>query len=542
MEDFLQAERAEAEAARNKTRRKKKRVISPALLLFRATYEKVNKGGPEDRVAAQKKKGKLTAMERIHYLLDENSFYPVGSLVETTCVDFGMAENKIPGDGVITGFGKINGRDVAVYAQDFTQLGGSLGAAHAKKIARLTVMAAKSRFPVIGLLDSGGARIQEGVSSLDGFGEIFYQNVQASGIVPQISVVLGPCAGGAVYSPALTDFVFMVEGISHMFVTGPNVIKSATGEEVDFDTLGGSMPHSEKSGVCHFVAKSEQDCFRQVRELLGFIPQSRYDRPPTEHNEDPIDRKITLLEKISELHPRKPYRVQHIIWWLADQHEFFEIHQNFAKNIVVGFIRLGGDTVGVVANNPAHLGGALDIAASVKAARFIRFCNNFNIPVLSLIDIGGYYPGLEQEHGGIIRNGAKLLFAYAEATVPKISLILRKAYGGAYIAMNSKCMGSDFNYALPNAEIAVMGPQGAIEILNARKFKTMPPEEQLKEKERMTTEYAAKFATPYHSAAAGALDEVLEPADVRFRLIQSFRLLKKKRTPGEVSLKGNMPT
>lgn len=542
MEDFLQAERAEAEAAKDKNRKKKKREISPALQLFRDTYEKATKGGPDDRIAAQKKKGKLTAMERIQYLLDDNSFSPVGSLVETTCVDFGMAENKIPGDGVITGFGKINGRDVAVYAQDFTQLGGSLGAAHAQKIAHLTVMAAKARFPVIGLLDSGGARIQEGVASLDGFGEIFYQNVQASGVVPQISVVLGPCAGGAVYSPALTDFVFMVQGISHMFVTGPNVVKSATGEEVDFDTLGGSHPHSEKSGVCHFVAQSEQDCFRQVRELLSFIPQSRYDAPPTEHNEDPVDRRISLLEKLSELHPRKPYRVQHIIWWLADQHEFFEIHQNYAKNIVVGFIRLGGDTVGVVANNPAHLGGALDINASVKASRFIRFCNNFNIPVLSLIDIGGYYPGVEQEHAGIIRNGAKLLFAYAEATVPKISLILRKAYGGAYIAMNSKCMGSDFNFALPNAEIAVMGPAGAIEILNARKFKTMTPEDVAKEKERLTAEYAAKFATPYHSAAAGALDEVLEPADVRRRLIQAFRLLKKKRTPGEVNLKGNMPT
>ncbi len=541
MDDFLQAERAEQEAAKD-NRRKKKRVIAPALQRFRDIYEKAAKGGPEEKVNAQKKKGKLTAAERINYLLDENSFYPIGSLVETTCANFGLAENKVAGDGVITGFGRINGRDVAVYAQDFTQLGGSLGAAHAKKIARLTEMAVKARFPVIGLLDSGGARIQEGVASLDGFGEIFYQNVQASGIVPQISVILGPCAGGAVYSPALTDFVFMVEGISHMFITGPNVIKSATGEEVDFDTLGGSAPHSQKSGVCHFVAQSEQDCFRQVRELLSFIPQSRHENPPTEHNEDPIDRRISLLEKLSELHPRKPYRVQHIIWWLADQHEFFEIHQNFAKNIVVGFIRLGGDTIGVVANNPAHLGGALDIQASVKAARFIRFCNNFNIPVLSLIDIGGYYPGVEQEHGGIIRNGAKLLFAYAEATVPKISLILRKAYGGAYIAMNSKCMGSDFNFALPNAEIAVMGPAGAIEILFSRKFKDMPPEEQLKEKERMIEEYATKFATPYASAADGAIDEVIEPADVRRRLIQSFRLLKKKRTPGEVNLKGNMPT
>ncbi|MFA6583016.1 MAG: acyl-CoA carboxylase subunit beta [Elusimicrobiaceae bacterium] len=538
MEEFI---RAQAEEAAKGNRRDKKRVVAPSLKLFRETYSKAMRGGPDEKVKAQKAKGKLTAAERIQYLLDENSFLPVGSLVETSCVDFGMQDNKIPGDGVITGFGKINGRDVAVYAQDFTQLGGSLGAAHAQKIANLTYMASKAKFPVIGLLDSGGARIQEGVASLDGFGEIFYRNVQASGIVPQISVILGPCAGGAVYSPALTDFVFMVKGISHMFVTGPSVVKSATGEEVDFDTLGGSTPHSEKSGVCHFVAQSEQDCFRQVRELLSYIPQSCYENAPTEHTEDPINRKITLLEKICEIHPRKAFRVQHAIWWLADQHEFFEVHQNFAKNIVVGFIRMGGDTIGVVANNPAHMGGALDIAASVKAARFIRFCNNFNIPILSLVDIGGYYPGVEQEHGGIIRNGAKLLFAYAEATVPKITLILRKAYGGAYIAMNSKCMRSDFNYALPNAEIAVMGPQGAIEILYARKMKALPPEEQLKEKERMTGEYASKFATPYHSAAAGAIDEVLEPADVRFKLIQSFRLLKKKRTPGQVSLKGNIP-
>ncbi|MCX5783450.1 MAG: acyl-CoA carboxylase subunit beta [Elusimicrobia bacterium] len=496
--------------------------------------------GPE-KIAAQKAKGKLTARERIQYLLDENSFHEVGALVESHCADFGIKDKHIQGDGVITGFGKINGRDVALFAQDFTQLGGSLGFAHAKKIANLMDMAIESRFPLIGLLDSGGARIQEGVESLDGYAQIFYRNVKASGVIPQISVILGPCAGGAVYSPALTDFVFMVDGISHMFVTGPEVVKSATGEQVDFDTLGGSMAHSSKSGVCHCVAKSEPDCFRQVRDLLSFIPSSRFEKPPMGDNHDPVDRKVPLLEKICEIDPKKSYRSHHIIWWLADEHKFFEIHQNYAKNIVIGFIRLGGEVVGVVANNPAHMGGALDIHASAKAARFVRFLNGFNIPILTLVDIGGYFPGVEQEHGGIIKHGAKLLYAYSEATVPKVTLILRKDYGGSYIAMSSKHLAGDFNFALPSAEIAVMGPRGATEILYSKAIKEAPEAERDALKEKLHKEYAERFASPYQTASTGSIDDIIEPCETRKRLIQAFRLLRNKRQPGESIHKGNIP-
>jgi len=540
MDDLTKAELSASEI-KDKSKRRKAREVPPNLMKFREIYAAAIEGAGKEKHEIQHKKGKLTARERIQYLLDEDSFFEVKTLVETRCNDFGLREKHIQGDGVVTGFGKINGRDVAVFAQDFTQMGGSLGHEHAMKIAHLMDMALEAKIPFIGLFDSGGARIQEGVDSLDGYGELFHRHVKASGVIPQISVILGPCAGGAVYSPALTDFVFMVEGISHMFVTGPSVVKAATGEVVDFDTLGGSGPHSSKSGVCHFVAKSEPDCFRQVRELLSFLPQNRFSRPATEDSDDPINRSVPLLDKICEIPPGRPFRVNHVIWWLADKHEFFEVHQNFAKNIVVGFMRLGGDVIGVVANNPAHLGGALDIQASVKAARFIRFLNNFNIPILSLVDIGGYYPGVEQEHGGIIRNGAKLLYAYAEASVPKVNLVLRKAYGGAYIAMSSKYMKSDFNFALPSAEIAVMGPRGAVEILYSKKLKAIPPEEQEAMKEKLAREYADKFASPYQTAASGSIDEIIEPCQARHKLIQAFRLLKNKRKPGEGEPRGNIP-
>ena len=536
MEDLIN-QHSEQESGK---KHKKLRQTPESLQKFRAVMSKAREGDSA-KIAAQKAKGKLTARERITYLLDEHTFHEIGSLTTTRCTDFGLKEKAIQGDGVITGFGKINGRDVAVFSEDFTQLGGSLGLTHAIKIANLMDKAMDSRCPVIGLLDSGGARIQEGVDSLDGYGHIFYRNCKASGVIPQISVILGPCAGGAVYSPALTDFTFMVEGISHMFVTGPDVVKAATGEEVDFDTLGGSDPHSSKSGVCHFVAKSEPDCFRQVRELLSFLPQSRFDRPPMGDNADPVDRPVPLLEKICEISPRKSYRMHHIIWWLADEHKFLEVHQNFAKNATVGFIRLGGEVVGVVANNPAHMAGALDIHSSDKIARFIRFLNCFNIPVLSLIDVGGYWPGVEQEHGGIIRHGAKIIFAYSEATVPKISLIMRKAYGGAYIAMNSKYMKSDFNFALPSAEIAVMGPRGAVEILYRKNIKDTPDAEKEALREKLSKEYADKFASPYQTASTGSIDEVLEPCTVRHRLIQSFRLLRQKRMPGQSESRGNIP-
>jgi acetyl-CoA carboxylase carboxyltransferase component len=507
---------------------------------FRDTY-KIAREGDHAKIKAQNDKGKFTARQRINYLLDENSFFEIRTLMETRCTDFGLKEKHIYGDGVITGFGRINGREVAIFAQDFTQLGGSLGLAHAKKIAYIMDLALEAKIPIIGLLDSGGARIQEGVDSLDGYGEIFYRNVKASGVIPQISVILGPCAGGAVYSPALTDFIFMVEGVSHMFVTGPNVVKSATGEDVDFDTLGGSKAHSQNSGVCHVVAKSEQDCFRQVKELLTFLPQNCFEKAYSPSSEDSIDRKTPFLEQICAMDPRKPFRVQHVIWELADQNKFFEIHRDYAKNIVVGFVIMGGEVVGVVANNSDHLGGALDINASDKAARFVRFLNAFNIPILTLVDIGGYLPGVQQEHGGIIRHGAKLLYAYAEATVPKITLIMRKAYGGAYIAMSSKYMRGDFNYSLPSAEIAVMGPRGAIEILYSRDIKTAPDDKKEEIKAQLTAEYAAKFASPYQTASTGAIDEIIEPSGARQRIIHAIRILKNKRDPKDNPKKGNIP-
>ncbi|MGB2579727.1 acetyl-CoA carboxylase carboxyltransferase component [Elusimicrobium simillimum] len=522
--------------------KKRERKPSKSLEKFRKIYEDALKGGPEDKIKAQKAKGKFTARERINYLVDEGSFYEVKTLVESNCTDFGIKDKHIKGDGVITGFARIAGREVAVFAQDFTQLGGSLGLAHAKKIASLMDMALETKVPVIGLLDSGGARIQEGVESLDGYGEIFYRNVKASGVIPQISVILGPCAGGAVYSPALTDFIFMVEGISHMFVTGPSVVKSATGEEVDFDTLGGSVAHSEKSGVCHFVAKSEQDCFRQVRELLEFLPQNCAEKPALTTTEDPATRKTKMLETVCELDAGRSFRVQHVIWRLADNYEFFEVHQNFAKNVTVGFMRMGGEVVGVVANNPAYLGGALDLNASDKAARFVRFLNAFNIPILTLVDIGGYLPGVEQEHGGIIRHGAKLLYAYAEATVPKITLVLRKAYGGAYIAMSSKYLRGDFNFAFPSAEIAVMGPRGAVEILYSKELKNTPADKLDEVKGKLVQEYRDKFASPYQTASTGSIDEVIEPSEAREKIIRALRILKNKRDPRENNpKKGNIP-
>lgn len=520
---------------------KKIREIPENLKKFRELHDKAIKGAPPDKIEAQKAKGKFTARERIAYLVDEGSFQEFGLFVETRTTDFGLKEKGIKGDGVIAGFGKIKERPVAIFSQDFTQLGGSLGLAHAKKIATVMDIAEKSKIPVVGILDSGGARIQEGVDSLDGYAEIFYRNTKCSGVIPQISIILGPCAGGAVYSPALTDFVFMVNGISNMFVTGPEVVKAATGEEVTFETLGGSMVHASKSGVCHFVAQSEPDCFRQVKELMSFLPQSRFERPPKMETKDPPDRKIWLMEKLCEVDPKKPYRIHHIIWWLADDHKFLEVHHHFAKNIVIGFIRLGGQVVGVVANNPAHMAGALDINASDKAARFVRFLNNFNIPILTLVDVPGYLPGTAQEYGGIIRHGAKLLYAYSEATVPKVTLILRKAYGGAYIAMSSKYLRSDFNFALPSAEIAVMGPRGAIEILYSKQIKEAKEEEREELKAKLTKEYSEKFASPYQTASIGSIDEVIEPAESRAKIINAFELLKDKRKPGEHHHTGNIP-
>ncbi len=527
-----------------KPRRKKRtevKEVPPKLQRYREIITAALNQSSPDRIEAQKSKGKLTARERLNYLLDEGSFEEFGLLVESRCTDFGIKDKHIKGDGVITGFGRINGRKVAVFSQDFTLLGGSLGLAHAKKIAYIMDIAKKVGCPVIGILDSGGARIQEGVDSLDGYAEIFRRNVECSGIIPQISVIVGPCAGGAVYSPALTDFVFMVNGISNMFVTGPAVVKAATGEEVDFETLGGAKTHATKSGVCHFVSNSEQECFRTVKELLSYLPSNSSEKPPTVVSNDSPSREIPLLEKLCELDPKKPYRVHHIIWWLADEHKFLEVHKDFAKNIVTGFIRLNGEVIGVIANNSAYMAGALDIDASDKAARFIRFLNNFNIPILTLVDVPGYWPGVKQEHGGIIRHGAKLLYAYAEATVPKVSLILRKAYGGAYIAMSSKYLGGDINFALPSAEIAVMGPAGAIEILYSKQLKEAKDEEREALKNKLTQEYAEKFASPYQTASTGSIDEVIEPKMARKKIIEAFSLLKGKSIPQTTTKKGNIP-
>jgi acetyl-CoA carboxylase carboxyltransferase component len=540
MEDPIAGASANQQAGK-KAHPKKVRVVPESLKKFREIHSAAEAGGPPEKIAAQKAKGKLTARERIAYLVDEGSFQEFGLLMESRCTDFGIKDKHIKGDGVITGFGTINGRLAAIFSEDFTQLGGSLGRTHADKIAKLMDMAADARVPVIGILDSGGARIQEGVDSLDGYGEIFYRNTKYSGVVPQISIIVGPCAGGAVYSPALTDFVFMVKGLSHMFVTGPEVVKAATGESVDFETLGGSMTHATKSGVCHFVANSEQDCYRQVKELMSFLPQNRGEAAPALQTKDPQDRKIALLEKLCEVDPRKPYRVHHIVWWLSDDHRFLEVHHDYAKNIVVGFIRLGGQVVGVIANNPAHMAGALDINASDKAARFIRFLNSFNIPILTLVDVPGYWPGVAQEHGGIIRHGAKLLYAYSEASVPKVTLVLRKAYGGAYIAMSSKLMGGDINFSLPSAEIAVMGPRGAIEILYSRQIKEAKDEEREELRVKLAKEYSDKFASPYQTASMGSLDEVIEPAEARGRLIAAFRILAGKRKPGQQERSGNIP-
>jgi acetyl-CoA carboxylase carboxyltransferase component len=501
--------------------------------------EKAMAGGSPEKVRAQKKQGKLMARDRIELLLDEDTFQEIDLLRQTRTTEFGMGEKNLPADGVVTGMGRIHGRNVCIYSQDFTVLGGSLGLEHAAKICKIMDLAIESGVPVIGLCDSGGARIQEGVDALGGYAEIFYRNVQASGRIPQISAILGPCAGGAVYSPAITDFVFMVKGTSHMFITGPEVIKAATGEECDFKTLGGAETHSTKSGVAHFVANSEQACFRQIRELLEFLPQSCLSKPKSIRAVDDAKRESEALEKVSRMNPKRPFNIQNVIREIADDSSFFEVHKNFAKNIACGFIRLDGRSVGVVANNSMHKSGALDISASEKGARFVRFCDAFNIPLLTLVDVPGYWPGVEQEHGGIIRKGAKLLYAYCQATVPKLTVVLRKAYGGAYDVMSSKHVRGDINYAWPTAEIAVMGPQGAVNILFAREIKKAAKPE--KRREELLEEYRTKFANPLLAAQRGYIDEVIEPKTTRPKLIAALRFLKNKKVQRIEKKHGNIP-
>jgi len=496
-------------------------------------------GGGEDRIAAQHQKGKLTARERIELLVDEGSFDELDMFVQHRAKDFGLDKQKYPGDGVVTGIAKIDGRPVALFSQDFTVFGGSLSEAHAEKIAKVMKIAMKIGVPVIGLNDSGGARIQEGVVSLGGYADIFLLNTLASGVIPQVSVILGPCAGGAVYSPAITDFVFMVKNSSYMFVTGPNVVKTVTHEDVSFEELGGAETHAAKSGVAHFILDNEIETLLSVRKLLSFLPLNYKDKP-AEH-EFNLD-ELLPEEKLDFVIPdnaNKPYDMREIINLLIDEEDFFEVHSNYAENIIVGFARIGGMPIGIVANQPQVLAGVLDINSSVKGARFVRFCDSFNIPLLVLVDVPGFLPGTEQEWNGIIRHGAKLLYAFCEATVPKITVITRKAYGGAYDVMNSKHIRGDFNFAWPTAEIAVMGPKGAVEIIFKKEISKA--ENPAAEIEKKLNEYIEKFANPFVAAERGYIDDVIEPKDTKIKLINAFRLLKTKvdKNPGKKH--GNIP-
>jgi propionyl-CoA carboxylase beta chain len=496
-------------------------------------------GGGQDKVERQHEQGKLTARERVEQFLDEGSFEEVDALVEHRCADFGMDDKRIAGDGVVAGHGRVDGRPVFVFAQDFTVFGGSLSETNAAKICKIMDLAMKVGAPVVGLNDSGGARIQEGVASLAGYADIFLRNTLASGVVPQISAIMGPCAGGAVYSPAITDFVFMVERSSYMFVTGPEVIKTVTHEEVTKEKLGGAMTHNSVSGVAHFAARNDTECLAGIRRLLSYLPSNNAEQPPLVPTPDPLDREIAELDSFVPTDPNKPYDIKKVVRWAADDGEFFEVHEHFAKNIVVGFVRLGGRAVGVVANQPNHLAGVLDINSSIKGARFVRCCDAFNIPLWIVEDVPGFLPGTAQEWGGIIRNGAKLLYALAEATVPKVTVITRKAYGGAYCVMGSKHIRTDVNLAFPTAEIAVMGPQGAVNILYRSEIQNAPDPEA--ERARLVAEYQEKFANPFVAAEKGYLDEVILPRLLRRKLVAAFTLLQTKRDSMPSKKHGNIP-
>jgi propionyl-CoA carboxylase beta chain len=496
-------------------------------------------GGGQKRIDEQHAKGKLTARERIDLLLDQGSFNELDRFVVHQCVDFGMAEKKTLGDGVVTGYGTIDGRLVYVFSQDFTVFGGSLGEMFAKKVCKIMDLAVKAGAPIIGLNDSGGARIQEGVASLAGYGDIFFRNVTSSGVIPQISAVLGPCAGGAVYSPALTDFIIMVDKTSHMFITGPDVVKAVLGQKVDFEELGGAMVHGATSGVIHFIAKNEEHCAQIIKKLLSFLPSNYLEDPPTVEISDDPDRTDETLANVLPDDPDRPYDVKEVIHRVVDNDDFFEIQSLWAKNIVIGFGRLNGKTIGIVANQPAQSSGALDINSSMKAARFVRFCDAFNIPIVTFVDVPGFLPGIEQEHGGIIKHGSKLLYAYCEATVPKVTVILRKDYGGAYDVMGSKHSGADINYAWPTAEIAVMGPQGAINIIFRKEI--AEAKDQKQKHSELVSEYRQKFASPYIAAQKGYIDEVIEPAETRPKLISALASLVTKREPRPSRKHSNVP-
>lgn len=496
-------------------------------------------GGGQKRIDIQHKKGKLTARERIDLLLDEGSFQEIDMLVKHHCLDFGLEKQRYYGDGVVTGHGLIDGRQVFVFSQDFTVLGGSLSEAYGKKICKIMDMAMKVGAPVIGLNDSGGARIQEGVVSLGAYADIFLRNTLASGVVPQISAIMGPCAGGAVYSPAITDFISMVKKTSFMFVTGPEVVKTVTREEVTFDELGGAETHATKSGVAHFVAENEVECLQTIRKLLRYIPQNNMEDPPRFECSDDVERMDEDLITIVPENPNKPYEMREIITLILDHNDFLEVHADYAQNIVVGFGHLNGRSVGIIANQPAVLAGVLDIDSSIKGARFVRFCDAFNIPIVTFVDVPGFLPGTDQEWRGIIKNGAKLLYAYCEATVPKVTVITRKAYGGAYDVMSSKHIRGDVNLAWPSAEIAVMGPKGAVEIIFKKDIATAKDKE--KATEQQVTEYREKFANPFVAAERGYIDEIIEPQQTRPKLIRSLEMLENKVDSNPRKKHGNIP-
>ena len=498
-------------------------------------------GGGAERRERQHREGKLSARERIELLLDEGTFEELDKFVRHHCQDFGADEQRPLGDGFITGYGRIGGRLVYVFAQDFTVFGGSLSQANASKITKIMDLAMRVGAPVIGLNDSGGARIQEGVMSLAGYADIFLRNTLASGVIPQISAILGPCAGGAVYSPAITDFIFMTRDTSHMFVTGPDVIRTVTHEEVTKADLGGAMTHNAKSGVAHFISRDDAECLAMIRELVGYLPANNLEDPPRRASPDSADREHAALNTIVPEDPQKPYDMKDVIHAVADAAEFFEVHEHFAQNIIVGFARLDGLSVGIVANQPAFLAGVLDINASVKGARFVRFCDAFNIPLITFEDVPGFLPGTQQEWGGIIKHGAKLLYAFAEATVPKITVITRKAYGGAYCVMASKHIRTDINYAWPTAEIAVMGPEGAVNIVYKREIERTPEAERENVRREKIADFRGRFANPYVAAEHGFIDAIIEPAKTRSKLIVALHSLENKRDTNPRKKHGNIP-
>ncbi|MEL7606008.1 MAG: carboxyl transferase domain-containing protein [Sedimentibacter saalensis] len=509
------------------------------LMELRELNEKIKLGGGQKAIDKQHESGKLTARERILKLLDEGSFSEIDAFVEHRCVNFGMDKKKYPGEGVVSGYGTVDGRLVYIYAQDFTVIGGSLGEMHAAKIVKTQEMALKVGAPIIGINDSGGARIQEGVDALSGYGKIFFNNTIASGVIPQISVILGPCAGGAVYSPAITDFIFMVQNTSKMFITGPNVIETVTGEKVSAEKLGGAMTHNSISGVAHFLDDSEEECIEHIKTLLSFLPQNNLETSPAKVSLDDLNRTDEALNEIVPENPNKAYDMKDVIYSLSDNKEFMEYQPYFAMNVVTGFMRLNGKSIGVIASQPKVLAGCLDINASDKAARFIRTCDSFNIPLLTLMDVPGFLPGTHQEYGGIIRHGAKMLYAYSEATVPKVTVITRKAYGGSYIAMCNKELGADMVLAWPTAEIAVMGPDGAANIIF--KNEIAEAEDQNAKRKEKIEEYRNTVANPYTAAARGYVDQVIEPSETRKRIISAFDMLSGKRELRPVKKHGNIP-